>query len=101
MNDASETRAIKAAFGDYAYKLAISSPSRWSAISLAAPARSVRSVLAVHHRRHPADDSASKIRTHDLDYTPLASASRRFGGGRQGFGFGGQNGSVIFRKYQP
>jgi 3-oxoacyl-[acyl-carrier-protein] synthase II len=38
----------------------------------------------------------------DLDYTPLRAATREVrAAAANGFGFGGQNGCVIFRKYRP
>ncbi|MCL4242839.1 MAG: hypothetical protein KJ048_15925 [Dehalococcoidia bacterium] len=38
----------------------------------------------------------------DLDYTPLKARKMTVrAAAANGFGFGGQNGSVIFRKYVP
>ena len=105
LNDVSETRAVKAAFGDHAYKLALSSPKSMVGHLLggAGAVGALAAVLAVHHDIIPPTINLENPDPEcDLDYTPLKSRSTQVrAAAANGFGFGGQNGSVIFRKYRP
>ena len=64
LNDVTETRAIKAAYGEHAYKVAISSPK--SMIGHLVGAAGIASALAAHRRdprrRHPADRQPAHAR---------------------------------------
>ena len=104
LNDASETRAVKAAFGDHAYKLSLSSPKSMVGHLLggAGAVGALAAVLAVHNDIVPPTINLDNPDPEcDLDYTPLKARSREVrAAAANGFGFGGQNGSVIFRKYQ-
>ena len=103
LNDVSETRAVKAAFGDHAYKLALSSPKSMVGHLLggAGAVGALTAVLAVHHDVVPPTINLENPDPEcDLDYTPLKARNREVrAAAANGFGFGGQNGSVIFRKY--
>jgi 3-oxoacyl-[acyl-carrier-protein] synthase II len=105
LNDASETRAIKLAFGDHARKLAISSPKSMVGHLLggAGAVGALAAALAVHHDVVPPTINLETPDPEcDLDYTPLKARKMTVrAAAANGFGFGGQNGSVIFRKYQP
>jgi len=105
LNDASETRAIKLAFGEHAYKLAISSPKSMVGHLLggAGAVGALTAALAVHHDLVPPTINLETPDPEcDLDYTPLKARSMTVrAAAANGFGFGGQNGSVIFRKYAP
>jgi len=105
LNDASETRAIKLAFGDHARKLAISSPKSMVGHLLggAGAVGALAAALAVHHDVVPPTINLENADPEcDLDYTPLKARKMTVrAAAANGFGFGGQNGSVIFRKYQP
>ena len=59
-------------------------------------------VLAVHHDVVPPTINLENPDPEcDLDYTPLKARNREVrAAAANGFGFGGQNGSVIFRKYR-
>jgi 3-oxoacyl-[acyl-carrier-protein] synthase II len=104
LNDASETRAVKAAFGDHAYKLSLSSPKSMVGHLLggAGAVGALAAVLAVHNDIVPPTINLENPDPEcDLDYTPLKARSREVrAAAANGFGFGGQNGSVIFRKYK-
>ncbi|MCC6960125.1 MAG: beta-ketoacyl-ACP synthase II [Dehalococcoidia bacterium] len=104
LNDVSETRAVKAAFGDHAYKLSLSSPKSMVGHLLggAGAVGALAAVLAVHHDVVPPTINLENPDPEcDLDYTPLKARNREVrAAAANGFGFGGQNGSVIFRKYR-
>ncbi len=105
LNDASETVAIKLAFGDEAARLAISSPKSMVGhlLGAAGAVGALAATLAVHHDVVPPTiNLETPDPTCDLDYTPLKARKRTVrAAAANGFGFGGQNGSVIFRKYAP
>ena len=105
LNDAAETMAIKLAFGEAAGRLSISSPKSMVGHLLggAGAIGALAALLAVYYDIVPptvnleAPDPAC-----DLDYTPLKAKKRTItAAAANGFGFGGQNGCVIFRKYEP
>ena len=102
LNDVTETRAIKAAFGAQAYKVPISSPK--SMIGHLVGAAGIANALAAFgairdgvipptaNLEHP--DPAC-----DLDYVPLVARRRRVDTAMiNGFGFGGQNAVAVFRR---
>jgi 3-oxoacyl-[acyl-carrier-protein] synthase II len=105
LNDVSETRAVKAAFGEHAYNLALSSPKSMVGHLLggAGAVGALAAVLAIHHNVIPPTINLENPDPEcDLNYTPLKAAEREVrAAAANGFGFGGQNGCVIFRKYQP
>jgi len=104
LNDASETRAIKAAFKDHAYKLSISSPKSMVGHLLggAGAVGALTAALACYYDIVPPTINLENPDPEcDLDYTPLQAKQRTIrAAAANGFGFGGQNGSVIFRKYE-
>lgn len=104
LNDVSETRAVKAAFGAHAYKLALSSPKSMVGHLLggAGAVGAFAAIMAVHTGIVPPTINLENPDPEcDLDYTPLKAVSREVrAAAANGFGFGGQNGSVIFRKYE-
>ena len=97
-----ETRAIKAAYGDHAYKVAISSPK--SMIGHLVGAAGVASALAgVGAIRDQIIPPTANLRTPDpecdLDYVPLTARRASVETvAIDGFGFGGQNAVAIFRR---
>ncbi len=103
-NDRIETRAIRRAFGAHASKLAVSSSKSMTGHLLGAAGglEAGITVLAVHHQKvpptvnleHPDDDL-------DLDYVPKASREMpiRYALSNS-FGFGGTNGSLLFKKFE-
>ena len=104
LNDAAETVAIKLAFGSHAKKLAISSPKSMVGhlLGAAGAVGAAAAALAVYHDLVPPTINLETADPEcDLDYTPLKARKMTVrAAAANGFGFGGQNGSVIFRKYQ-
>jgi len=105
LNDASETLAIKRAFGEAAGAISISSPKSMVGHLLggAGAIGALAAVLAVYHDIVPPTiNLETPDPACDLDYTPLKAKQRTVNAAAaNGFGFGGQNGCVIFRKYRP
>jgi 3-oxoacyl-[acyl-carrier-protein] synthase II len=103
LNDVTETRAIKAAFGAQAGRVAISSPK--SMIGHLVGAAGIASALAAcgairdqvippTANLHEPDPEC------DLDYVPLTARPARIDTVMvNGFGFGGQNAVAVFRRY--
>jgi 3-oxoacyl-[acyl-carrier-protein] synthase II len=102
LNDVTETRAIKAAYGDYAKKVAISSPK--SMIGHLVGAAGIASALAgLGAIRDQVIPPTANLHTPDpecdLDYVPLTARRTRVDTvAIHGFGFGGQNAVAIFRR---
>src|SRR2546429_8909359 len=103
-NDRTETQAIKACFGDHAYRVAISSNKSMigHTMGAAGAAEAVICVLAIQtgilpptiNLRHPDPEC-------DLDYVPN-EARRRFidVAMSNSMGFGGHNTCLIFKRYE-
>jgi 3-oxoacyl-[acyl-carrier-protein] synthase II len=102
LNDATETRAIKTAYGAHARKVAISSPK--SMIGHLVGAAGIASALAgIGAIRDQVIPPTANLRTPDpecdLDYVPLTARKARVDTvAIHGFGFGGQNAVAIFRR---
>jgi 3-oxoacyl-[acyl-carrier-protein] synthase II len=104
LNDVTETRAIKSAFGDYAYKLPISSPKSMVGHTLGA-AGALSAIAAVGTIRD--GWIAPTINYHepdpdcDLDYVPNVKRRATVDVAMiNGFGFGGQNAVAIFKRFE-
>jgi 3-oxoacyl-[acyl-carrier-protein] synthase II len=104
LNDVSETRAIKQVFGDYAYRVPISSPKSMIGhlLGAAGAMSALTCVLAIArgclpptiNLEHPDPDC-------DLDYVPLrARPIRPRTAMANGFGFGGQNSVIVFKAFE-
>ncbi len=102
LNDSTETKAIKGAYGDHAYKVAISSPK--SMIGHLVGAAGIASALAgFGAMRDQVIPPTANLHTPDpecdLDYVPLVARPAKVETvAVNGFGFGGQNAVTIFRK---
>jgi len=102
LNDVTETRAIKTAYGEHARKVAISSPK--SMIGHLVGAAGIASVLAaVGALRDQVIPPTANLHTPDpecdLDYVPLVARRAQVDTvAVNGFGFGGQNAVSIFRR---
>ena len=102
LNDVTETRAIKVAYGAHARKVAISSPK--SMIGHLVGAAGIASALAaIGAIRDQVNPPTANLRTPDpecdLDYVPLTARRTRVETvAVHGFGFGGQNAVAIFRR---
>jgi 3-oxoacyl-[acyl-carrier-protein] synthase II len=103
-NDRIETHAIKRAFGDHSYKLAVSSTKSMTGHLLGAAGglEAGITVLAVHDQKVPPtvnlDHPDEGL---DLDYVPNASRPMKIRYAlSNSFGFGGTNGSLLFKKFE-
>jgi 3-oxoacyl-[acyl-carrier-protein] synthase II len=103
LNDVTETRAIKAAYGSAAATRAISSPK--SMIGHLVGAAGIASALAaVGGIRDNVISPTANLHTPDpdcdLDYVPLVARETKIDTvAVNGFGFGGQNAVTIFRRF--
>lgn len=103
LNDSTETKAMKLAFGDHAKKLKISATKSMTGHLLGAAGgiESVFTALALHEEALPGTiNQESPDPACDLDY--LAGGTEHVAceyGMCNSFGFGGTNASVIFRKW--
>ncbi len=104
LNDATETKAIKAAYGAYARKVPISSPK--SMIGHLVGAAGIASALAgIGAIRDQIIPPTANLHTPDpacdLDYVPLTARKAKIDTvAVNGFGFGGQNAVAIFRRIE-
>ncbi len=104
LNDASETLAIKRAFGDFAYKTPISSTKSMigHALGGAGGLEAVACVKTILTGTiHPTINYTTPDPACDLDYVPnKARAADVRTVLSNSFGFGGQNACLVFRRYE-
>ncbi|MFN3699542.1 MAG: beta-ketoacyl-ACP synthase II [Dictyoglomus sp.] len=104
LNDKIETLAIKKVFGDYAYKIPVSSTKSMIGhlLGAAGAVESIATVLAIHDGIVPPTiNYEEKDPDCDLDYVP--NQARKWDvkyALKNSFGFGGQNATLIFKKYE-
>lgn len=107
VGDISEVKAIKAVFGDAAYKLNISSTKSMTGhlLGAAGAVEAMATVLAVKNDivpptiNHSEDDKDEEI-DYNLNFTFNTAQKREVRAGMSNtFGFGGHNACVIFKKY--
>ena len=103
LNDATESKAIHAAFGDRAAQLAVSSNKSMightlgaaGAVSALAAALAIRDGVIPPTINYETPDPEC-----DLDYVPNEARQAAVGAALvNGFGFGGQNAVAVFRRY--
>jgi 3-oxoacyl-[acyl-carrier-protein] synthase II len=103
MNDATETQAIKAVFGDQAYKLAVSSTKSVTGHMLGAAGgvEAIASALALYHGvLPPTAHLENPDPACDLDYIPkVARQVSARAAVSNAFGFGGTNATLVFRRF--
>lgn len=104
LNDASETRAIKNVFGDHAGKLAVSSTKSMTGHLLggAGGVASIYAVLAIKHGTIPPTINYETPDPEcDLDYVPNVAREGKVRAAMvNAFGFGGTNGSLVFKAFE-
>ncbi len=104
LNDAAETRAIKVVFGDYAYRVPISSTKSMVGhlMGAAGAIEAAVSVLTIRHGMiHPTINYHHPDPVCDLDYVPnVARKANVRVAISNSFGFGGHNACVAFRRYE-
>jgi 3-oxoacyl-[acyl-carrier-protein] synthase II len=104
LNDESEIKAVKAVFGDHAYKLAISSTKSMTGHLLggAGGVEAIYTVLTIHKGAIPPTINYEKPDPEcDLDFVPneVRRATVKTAMSNS-FGFGGTNASLIFKAFQ-
>jgi len=103
LGDIAETKALKRAFGDHAYKLAVSSTKSMTGHLLggAGGLEAGLTVLAIRDQvAPPTINYETPDPECDLDYVPNTARKMKIDYAlSNSFGFGGTNGSLIFRRY--
>ena len=103
-NDKFETAAIKQAFGEHAYKLAVSSTKSMTGHLLGAAGgiEGVFSVLAIHHKiLPPTINYVNPDPECDLDYVPNEPREMEVNYAlSNSFGFGGTNAALLFKRFE-
>jgi 3-oxoacyl-[acyl-carrier-protein] synthase II len=102
LNDRMETQAIKAAFGDRAYKVAVSSTKSMIGHTLGA-AGGLESIVCVQSLLHGVVPGTRNYETPDpecdLDYVPNETLEMPVNAAMNiNLGFGGHNGVLVFKK---
>ena len=102
LGDINETHAIKAALGDHAYKTVVSSTKSMTGHLLggAGGIESVFTVLALHHQKVPPTINLLNPDPEcDLDYCANTARDLKIDVAlKNNFGFGGTNGSLVFKR---
>jgi 3-oxoacyl-[acyl-carrier-protein] synthase II len=101
LGDRAETVAIKRAFGDHAYKLAVSSTKSMTGhlLGAAGAVEAIFSILAIRDQvAPPTINLENPGEGCDLDYVPNVARQMQIKAAlSNSFGFGGTNGSLVFR----
>jgi 3-oxoacyl-[acyl-carrier-protein] synthase II len=104
LGDANETLAIKAALGGHAYKTVVSSTKSMTGHLLggAGGLESVFTVLALHHQKCPPTINIfNQDPDCDLDYCANTARDMKIEVAlKNNFGFGGTNGSLVFKRFR-
>jgi 3-oxoacyl-[acyl-carrier-protein] synthase II len=102
LGDVAETHAIKATFGDHAKRLAVSSTKSTTGhmIGAAGATEAIFTILALRDQTIPPTiNLENQDPACDLDYTPnVAREAKLEAALSNSFGFGGTNGTVIFKR---
>jgi 3-oxoacyl-[acyl-carrier-protein] synthase II len=105
LNDEAENRAVKAVFGDHAYKLAMSSTKSMTGHLLggAGGVESIYSVLTINRGVIPPTiNYETPDPDCDLDYVPNEARKAKVRVAlSNSFGFGGTNACLLFKAYEP
>ncbi|MGH2408072.1 MAG: beta-ketoacyl-ACP synthase II [Candidatus Limnocylindrales bacterium] len=105
LNDLTESRAIKVAFGEHAYRVPVSSPKSMVGHLLGA-AGAISALTALGAMREgiiapTANLEHPDLPECDLDYVPLVARKAQVDTAMiNGFGFGGQNAVAVFKRWQ-
>ena len=103
LGDVNETKAIKAALGDHARKVVVNSTKSMTGHLLggAGGLESVFTVLALHHQKSPPTINIfNQDPDCDLDYCANTARDMKIDVAlKNNFGFGGTNGSLVFKRF--
>ncbi|MDH5633783.1 MAG: beta-ketoacyl-ACP synthase II [Gammaproteobacteria bacterium] len=103
LGDKAETTAVKRAFGDHARKLAVSSTKSMTGhlLGAAGGVEAVYTAMAVHKQiAPPTINLDNPDEGCDLDYIPGAAREMKIDAAiSNSFGFGGTNGTLVFKRY--
>ncbi|MDR1868983.1 MAG: beta-ketoacyl-ACP synthase II [Treponema sp.] len=104
INDPTETKMLKIAFGDHAYKLKVSSTKSMTGHCIAGGGglEAIACILAIRDGFYPPTINLDNPDPEcDLDYVPNKAQYGEVKAAASGsLGFGGHNGVVVFKKYQ-
>ncbi len=104
LNDVTETRAIKTVFGEYAYKIPVSSTKSMTGhmLGAAGAAEAIYSILAVSRDYVPPTINYEVPDPEcDLDYVPNRGREMSVNYAMSNsFGFGGTNATLVVKKYK-
>jgi 3-oxoacyl-[acyl-carrier-protein] synthase II len=104
LNDAGETKALKLALGDHAYKVAISSTKSMIGhlLGAAGAVEAIATLLTINRGMiHPTINYENQDPECDLDYVPNTARRKEVNIAiSNGFGFGGHNAVVVLGKYE-
>ncbi|MDO4998065.1 MAG: beta-ketoacyl-ACP synthase II [Neisseria sp.] len=106
LGDANETNALKLALGEHAYKTVVSSTKSMTGhlLGAAGGVEAVYSVLALHHQQVPPTINIFEQDIEagcDLDYCPNVARDVKMNVAiSNSFGFGGTNGTLVFKKFE-
>lgn len=104
-NDRLETLAIKRAFGEHAYRLAISSTKSMTGhlLGAAGAIEAIATVLAIQHQTAPPTINYQVPDPEcDLDYVPNTARPMKIDIAlSNSFGFGGHNATLVFKRWEP
>ena len=104
LNDLNESKAIKKLFGDYAYKVAISSTKSMTGhlLGAAGAVESITCILAIQNSIVPPTINLDEPDPEcDLNYTPKLAIERDIKYAISNtFGFGGHNSTLLFKRYE-
>ncbi|MEW9899297.1 beta-ketoacyl-ACP synthase II [Chitinivorax sp. PXF-14] len=102
LGDLAETIAIKRCFGDHAKQLVVSSTKSMTGhlLGAAGGVEAVYSVLAIHNQIAPPTINLHEVDPQcDLDYVPNTARQMKIDVAlSNSFGFGGTNGSLVFKR---
>jgi 3-oxoacyl-[acyl-carrier-protein] synthase II len=104
LNDAGETKALKIALGEHAYKVAISSTKSMIGhlLGAAGAVEAIATLLTINRGIiHPTINYENPDPACDLDYVPHQARRKDVRIAiSNGFGFGGHNAVVVLKKYE-
>ncbi len=103
-NDRNETAAVKAVFGEHAYKMSISSTKSMTGhlLGAAGAIEAVATVLAIKNSKVPPTiNIVEQDPDCDLNYTPHKPIEKEIKAAISNtFGFGGHNATICFKKFE-